>query len=106
MRVRGKAAKLSEILTMLRHPESWITLTYALTFRAPIKDYASLGCGLGEVLFEFSRVGNVMRVTAIDVDTNTEIVIAGPATAPQASLQNTALQKLRYVLAKKKGLPR
>ena len=58
---------------------------------------------MGEVLFEFSRVGNVMRVTAIDVDTNTEIVIAGPATAPQAALQNTALQKLRYVLAKKKG---
>ena len=44
-----------------------------------------------------------MRVTAIDVDTNTEIVIAGPVNAPQAALQNTALQKLRYVLAKKKG---
>jgi len=58
---------------------------------------------VGEVLFEFSRVGNVMRVTAIDVDTNTEIVIAGPVNAPQAALQNTALQKLRYVLAKKKG---
>lgn len=58
---------------------------------------------MGEVLFEFSRVGNVMRVTAIDVDTNTEIVIAGPAAAPQAALKNTALQKLRYVLAKKKG---
>lgn len=58
---------------------------------------------MGEVLFEFSRVGNVMRVTAIDVDSNTEIVIAGPATAPQAMLQNTALQKLRYVMAKKKG---
>ncbi len=49
-------------------------------------------------------MGNVMRVTAIDVDTNTEIVVAGPATAPQAMLQNTALQKLRYVIAKKKGV--
>lgn len=58
---------------------------------------------VGEVLFEFSRVGNVIRVTAIDVDSNTEIVIAGPATAPQAMLQNTALQKLRYVMARKKG---
>ena len=58
---------------------------------------------MGEVLFEFSRVGNVMRVTAIDVDSNTEIVIAGPANAPQSALQQTALQKLRYVLAKKKG---
>ncbi len=58
---------------------------------------------MGEVLFEFSRVGNVVRVTAIDVDSNTEIVIAGPATAPQAALRSTALQKLRYVMAKKKG---
>ncbi len=58
---------------------------------------------VGEVLFEFSRVGNVMRVTAIDVDSNTEIVIAGPASAPQALLQTTALQKLRYVMARKKG---
>lgn len=56
-----------------------------------------------EVLFEFSRVGNFMRVTAVHVSTNTEVVIAGPINAPQASLQNTALQKLRYVLAKKKG---
>ena len=59
--------------------------------------------GKDEVLFEFSRIGNVMRVAALHVDSNTEVVIAGPATAPQAALRNTALQKLRYVLAKKKG---
>ncbi len=59
--------------------------------------------GNDEVLFEFSRVGNVMRVAALHVDTNTEVIIAGPLTAPQAHLRNTALQKLRYVLAKKKG---
>lgn len=88
---------------MLRHPESWITLTYSGPPGAANLHCAILGCEVGEVLFEFSRVGNVMRVTAIDVDSNTEIVIAGPATAPQAALQNTALQKLRYVLAKKRG---
>lgn len=44
-----------------------------------------------------------MRVAALHVDTNTEVIIAGPVTAPQAALRNTALQKLRYVLAKKKG---
>jgi hypothetical protein len=71
--------------------------------RAPIKIAQIWGARVGEILFEFSRLGNVMRVTAIDADTNTEIVIAGPATAPKAMLQNTALQKLRYVLAKKKG---
>ncbi len=58
--------------------------------------------GGDEVLFEFSRVGNVMRVSALHVPSNTEVVIAGPVNAPQAALQNTALQKLRYVLAKKK----
>ncbi len=59
--------------------------------------------GGDEVLFEFSRVGNVMRVSALHVPTNIEVVIAGPVNAPQAALQNAALQKLRYVLAKKKG---
>ena len=59
--------------------------------------------GGDEVLFEFSRVGNVMRVSAVHVATNTEVVIAGPLNAPQAALRNTALQKLRYVLAKRKG---
>lgn len=59
--------------------------------------------GGDEVLFEFSRVGNFMRVTAVHVPTNTEVVIAGPVNAPQAALQTTALQKLRYVLAKKRG---
>ena len=62
-----------------------------------------MGDGKDEVLFEFSRVGNVMRVSAVHVPTNIEVVIAGPATAPQAVLRNTALQKLRYVLAKKRG---
>ena len=62
-----------------------------------------MGDGNDEVLFEFSRFGNVMRVSAVHVPTNTEVIIAGPVTAPQAALKNTALQKLRYVLAKKRG---
>ena len=59
--------------------------------------------GKDEVLFEFSRVGNVMRVAALHVDTNTEVIIVGPLTAPQEALRNAALQKLRYVLTKKQG---
>jgi hypothetical protein len=58
---------------------------------------------LGEVLFEFSQVGNMMRVSALHVASNTEISMVGPANAPRVALQNTALQKLRYVLAKQKG---
>jgi len=59
--------------------------------------------GLGEVLFEITRVGNVVRVVALHVDSNTEVSIVGPPTAPQQALQSAALQKLRYVLAKRKG---
>jgi hypothetical protein len=58
---------------------------------------------LGEVLFEFVRHGNVVRVSALHVDSYIEVTIMGPATAPQQSLQGVALQKLRYVLAKKKA---
>ena len=55
-----------------------------------------------EVLFEFRPVGNAVRVCAIHVATNTEIVIVGPATAPPEVLKRTALQKLAFVLNKKK----
>jgi hypothetical protein len=58
--------------------------------------------GLGEVLFEFTRLGNIVRVSALHVDSNTEISLVGPNSAPQAALQNAALQKLRYVLNKRK----
>jgi len=54
-----------------------------------------------EVLFEFVRQGNVVRVSALHVGTNVEVSIVGPANAPQLALQNTALQKLKYVLAKR-----
>lgn len=56
---------------------------------------------LGEVLFEFTRLGNLVRVSALHVDSNTEINFMGPAGASQVALRRTALQKLRYVLAKR-----
>jgi hypothetical protein len=61
---------------------------------------------MAEVLFEFFKVGAIVRVTATDVTTGTEIVIQGPATASPALLQRVALNKLSYVLKrqKKKGV--
>ncbi|MBR9970542.1 DUF6898 family protein [Magnetospirillum sulfuroxidans] len=56
-----------------------------------------------EVYFEFRRVGNYVRVTAIDSLTGTEITVAGDAKAGEAMLKQTALRKLEYVLAKKQG---
>lgn len=54
-----------------------------------------------EVLFEYTKIGTIMKVTAVDAQTGTEVVIQGPASMPQALLQRTALTKLRYVLDKK-----
>lgn len=56
-----------------------------------------------EVIFEFFPVGNVVRVTAMDTKTLTEISIQGPVGAPQETLKRNAMLRLEYVL-KKKGL--
>ncbi len=53
---------------------------------------------LDEVLLEFTRVGNAIKVCAVDPKTRTEVVIQGPATAGQETLRRTAINKLRYVL--------
>jgi hypothetical protein len=57
------------------------------------------GAGAGgrgsEVLFEFTRIGNQMRVAAFDVDTGIEIIMIAPASARQADMKTLALAKLR-----------
>ena len=56
-----------------------------------------------EVLFEHTRLGAIMRVTAIDAATGTEAVIQGPASASTHELRRVALAKLNYVLQKQKA---
>ena len=58
---------------------------------------------LREVLFEFSAVGNSVKVCAVDPDTLVEATIIGPVSAGEQTLKHAALQKLRYVLAKKRS---
>ena len=48
-----------------------------------------------EVYFEFVAIGNVVKVTAIDSLTGTEVSAMGPVTAARADLQQLALQKLK-----------
>jgi hypothetical protein len=55
------------------------------------------------ILLEFHRIGAVVKVSAIDPVTNTEVVVQGPASASQEQLSRTAIAKLRYVLGKKQG---
>ncbi len=58
---------------------------------------------LDEVIFEFYQVGNSVKVSAVDPASLVEVSIVGPATAPRAQLERTALRKLKYVLAKRAG---
>lgn len=54
-----------------------------------------------EVLIEFARSGNAVKVTAIDPITFTEASIVGPADAGEETLRRHAVRKLIYVMNKK-----
>ncbi len=58
---------------------------------------------LNEVLFEFRRVGNSVRVVAIDPVTNTEITMVGAAGYGEETLKRLAVRKLAYVIAKRRS---
>lgn len=57
---------------------------------------------LAEVLYEYHRVGNYVKVSAIDPASYTEVSIVGPASAAQTALERLARKKLIYVLDKKR----
>ena len=56
-----------------------------------------------EVIFEFFTVGNIIKVTAMDTQTLTEISIQGPKSAGESTLKANAKKRLEYVM-RKKGL--
>ena len=53
------------------------------------------------VLFEFTTLGQQVRVSAIDEATGTEVVVICPPQLGQMQMQRMALNKLRH----KMGLP-
>ena len=53
---------------------------------------------ISEVLFEFSAIGNSVKVCAVDPLTMREVSISGPVTAGEEALKRAALKKLLYVL--------
>jgi hypothetical protein len=55
-----------------------------------------------EVLFEMRRVGNSVRVSAIDPITNIEVTIIGDPRFGEEALKRTAMRKLKYVIAKRR----
>ncbi|KAA5604173.1 hypothetical protein F1188_17335 [Roseospira marina] len=58
-----------------------------------------------EILFEFAYQGSVVRVSAIDPYTNTEVSMVGDPRLTEASLKAAALRKLKYVLRRDGKLP-
>ncbi len=58
--------------------------------------------GRGEYIIEFVPNGKFMKVSAIDPDTLLEVSIVGSVTASKMELQSIAVQKLEYVMNKKK----
>lgn len=56
-----------------------------------------------EVIIEYFPVGQYVKVSAMDVQTLTEVSIQGPVSAGEETLKRNALKRLEYVL-KKKGL--
>lgn len=63
------------------------------------------GDGGREVYFEFTVVGNVVRVSAICSVTGLEVHVVGPANAARADLEALALKKLRIRLAEERPAP-
>lgn len=56
-----------------------------------------------EIIIEMAPIGAIVKVSAFDVQSLTEISIQGPASAGELILKKNALKRLEYVL-KKKGL--
>ncbi|MEG3617390.1 hypothetical protein V5T82_02880 [Magnetovibrio sp. PR-2] len=58
---------------------------------------------LKEVLFEFQRHGNIMRVVAIDPKSGQEVTMIADPRHSQDSIKKLAARKLAYVLSKKQA---
>jgi hypothetical protein len=56
-----------------------------------------------EIIVEFFPVGQIVKVSAMDTLTLTEVSIQGPKSAGETMLQHNAIKRLEYVL-KKKGI--
>lgn len=68
---------------------------------AIMENLRNRSANLNEVLFEFSAVGNSVKVCAVDPQTMAEATIFGPVGAGEEALKQAAMRKLEYVLAKR-----
>lgn len=58
---------------------------------------------MSEILFEMRYVGRVVRITAIDPATGTEVISVGDAERSVEALKRVAARKLMYVLKRRRA---
>lgn len=58
---------------------------------------------MSEILFEYVRQGQYVKVTAIEPETRTEVSVVVAANLSREQMQIQALNRLNYVLRKKAG---
>ncbi len=56
----------------------------------------------GEVIIEIYQVGNAVKVTAVDPETLVEVSIVGSPSQGEEMLKRSAINKLIYVLRKRR----
>lgn len=61
-------------------------------------DWGQAQMGPDDILLEFQRFGHVVKVTAVDARTGTEVCLQAPAGLSQIELERAAAAKLAYVL--------
>ena len=61
-----------------------------------------MGRAPSEVFIEFCRIGNAVKVSAVDAESLVEVSVMGSATTPATVLERAAIRKLAYVLAKRR----
>jgi hypothetical protein len=55
----------------------------------------------GQAIIEYTQIGTIVRVTAVDTATGLEVSFQAPANTPRSSLERTAISKLQYVMRKR-----
>jgi predicted metal-dependent hydrolase len=54
----------------------------------------------GEVIVEFQRLGNAVKVSAVDTRTYVEVSIMAPVNATEQQMTETVMRKLAWVQSK------
>jgi hypothetical protein len=53
-----------------------------------------------EAIIEFRRIGNAVKVSAVDTATHVEVSIVAPASSSEREMTTAVMKKLEYVLAR------